>query len=231
MRVRLVTLVVPLVAVIVPVAGAAAPAQPSIRLARRLPSVVRIGDTVTIAGRLAPAPPQRPTIALQGRRLRSWLTLARTRPTHAGRFTLRWHVRDGTLTGPLQLRVLALGGGRIVAATQPVTAGVGPRVVRCAAPVPPGTDIPAGDGWIVGGLYDEGGPFPGIDQCSSSAYTITATASDGTVAATQAVAGDQSYTLVVPAGTYALSASHLCRGQATVTAGQQTVANTICAFP
>ena len=230
MRVRLVTLVVSLVAVIVPVAGAAAPAEPSIRLARALPSVVRIGDAVTIAGRLVSAPAGRPEIALQGRRLRSWLTLARTRPARA-RFVLRWHVRPGTLTGPLQLRVAALTGGRLLAATHPINVGVGPAKTRCAAPAPPAVDIPVGDGWIVGGLYDEGGPFPGIDQCSSEAYTITAKASDGSVAATQTVPGDHSYTLVVPAGTYALSASPGCRGQATVSPGKQTTADTICALP
>ena len=230
MRLRLLMLLMSLAAV-VPVAGAATLAQPSIRLARHLPNVVRIGDTVTVAGRLAPAPPGRPAIVLQGRRLHSWLTLARARPTHAGRFVLRWHVRPGTLTGPLRLRVAALARGLVLAATAPVDAGVGPAATRCAPPAPPGNDIPAGDGWIVGGLYDEGGPFPGIDQCSSSAYTITATASDGTVAATQNVPADQSYTLVVPAGSYALSATHLCRGEATVTAGQQTDANTVCAFP
>jgi hypothetical protein len=111
-----------------------------------------------------------------------------------------------------------------------VTVGVGPAFVRCSAPVPPAINIPAGDGWIVGGLYDEGGPFPGIDECSSSGYTITATVADGTVAATQTVAGGHSYTLVVPAGKYTLNA-RFCRGQATVTAGRQTAANTICAFP
>jgi hypothetical protein len=229
-RLRFATLASVSLAVIVGVAPAGGTARPSIRLARELPSVVRIGDTVTVAGRLAPGRRDRPAIALQGRRLRSWLTLARTRATRAGRFALRWPVRAGTLTGPFQLRVVALAGGRVLAATRPITVGVGPRFVRCAAPVSPGT-VPAGDGWIVGGLYDEGGPFPGIDRCSSAEYTITATASDGSIAATQTVAGDHSYTLVVPAGTYALSAGNVCRGQATVDAGQQTQADTVCAFP
>lgn len=231
MRLRVVTVLSSLVAVVVPATAAAGAPGPSIRLARPLPGVVRIGDTATIAGRLVPAPPARSAIMLQGLRSPPWVTLVRARPTRGGRFVLRWHVRPGTLTGPLQLRVVWRAGGRVVVATHPVTAGVGPRFVRCAAPVPPTVDIPAGDGWIVGGLYDEGGPFPGIDQCSSSAYTIVATASDGIVAATQTVPGAHSYTLVVPAGSYGLSANPGCRGQATVTAGEQTVANTICAFP
>lgn len=207
--------------------GSAAP--PSIRLARPVPHVVRIGDTLTIRGRVQHTPP-RPSIALQTTRTQPWVTVARAWPASGGRFVLRWHVGPRTLTGPWLLRVAVLVAGRALTATHSVTVGVGSAFVRCAAPVPPAINIPAGDGWIVGGLYDEGGPFPGIDECSSSGYTITATAADGTVAATQTVAGGHSYTLVVPAGTYTLNA-HFCRGQATVTAGRQTAANTICAFP
>jgi hypothetical protein len=191
--------------------------------------VVRIGDTLTIKGHVTHAP-LRSWIALQATRTRPWTTIVRAHPMSGGRFVLRWHLSPGTRRGPLQFRVALLSGGRALAATRSVTVGVGPAFVHCAAPVPPAINIPAGDGWIVGGLYDEGGPFPGIDACSSSAYTITATASDGTVAATQTVAGLHSYTLVVPAGTYTLS-SRFCRGQATVRAGRQTKANTICAFP
>jgi len=203
--------------------------QPSIRLARRIPDVVRIGDTLTIRGRVTHAP-ARSWIALQAERAHPWTTIVRAHPTSGGRFVLRWHLGPSTRTGPLQFRVAVLTAGRALTATHPVTVGVGPAFVRCAALVPPAINIPAGDGWIVGGLYGEGGPFPGIDACSSSPYTVTATASDGTVAATQTIAGLHSYTLVVPAGTYTLSA-RFCRGQATVTAGRQTKANTICAFP
>ena len=207
--------------------GSAATA--SIRLARPVPDVVRIGDTLTIRGRVTHAPP-RPWIALQTMRARPWVTVVRARATGGGRFVLRWHVGPRTLTGPWLFRVAVLVAGRALTATHSVTVGVGPAFVRCSAPVPPAVNIPVGDGWIVGGLYDEGGPFPGIDECSPSGYTITATAADGTVAATQTVAGGHSYTLVVPAGTYTLNA-RFCRGQATVTAGRQTAANTICAFP
>lgn len=202
-------------------------ARPSIRLARPLPDVVRIGDTVTVTGRVTPA---RRRVALQALRGQHWVTRVRAWPARDGRFVLRWHLRPRTLTGPDLFRVAELVSGRAVTATRPVTIAVGAAFVRCAAPVPPAINIPAGDGWIVGGLYDEGGPAPGLDECSSTGYTITATASDGTVAATQTVAGGRSYTLVVPAGSYALS-SKFCRGQAAVTAGRQTVANTICAFP
>ncbi|MGI8505879.1 MAG: hypothetical protein ACR2MK_03580 [Solirubrobacteraceae bacterium] len=68
-------------------------------------------------------------------------------------------------------------------------------------------NIPVGDGWIVGGAYIRGGPYPGLDECESQTYTATATdTSTGATAVTQTVAGGHSYTLVVPAGSYALGA-------------------------
>jgi hypothetical protein len=111
-----------------------------------------------------------------------------------------------------------------------VQSAIGPAPVLCAPPTPPAVNIPAGDGWIVGGRYTIGGPFPGIDVCDGDQYTVTATDANGVVQATQTVAGGQSYTLVVPAGQYTLD-SDFCRGMATVTAGRQTQADTTCAVP
>ena len=74
--------------------GSAAP--PSIRLARPIPDVVRIGDTLTIRGRVTHAPP-RPWIALQTTRAQLWVSVARARPTSGGRFVLRWHLGRRTL--------------------------------------------------------------------------------------------------------------------------------------
>ena len=91
-------------------------------------------------------------------------------------------------------------------------------------------NVPVGDGWITGGLYGEGGPYPGFDECSSEPYTETATDGSGMVVSSQNVAARHSYTLVVPAGSYALKSGG-CRGMATVKAGRETKANTYCLYP
>jgi hypothetical protein len=92
-------------------------------------------------------------------------------------------------------------------------------------------NIPAGDGWIVGGAYGIGGAFPGIDECLQQQYTVTATDANGKVQASQTVAGGHSYTLApLPAGEYTLRAG-ACMGTATVVAGKQTAANADCLYP
>ncbi len=92
-------------------------------------------------------------------------------------------------------------------------------------------NIPVGDGWIVGGAYGIGGPYPGLDQCIQEQYTVTATNPAGLIAATETVAGGHSYTLApLPAGSYTLRAG-ACTGSATVTAGHQTTANADCLYP
>ena len=90
--------------------------------------------------------------------------------------------------------------------------------------------MPSGDGWITGGVYGEGGAFPGMDACLSQRYTIEALDSGGSVAARETVPGGHSYTLVMPSGSYTLMSGG-CRGRATVRAGQQTKANTFCLYP
>jgi hypothetical protein len=97
--------------------------------------------------------------------------------------------------------------------------------------VPPAVNIPVGSGWIEGGVILEGGAFPGLDECQPQPYTVTATNSAGVVATTMSVSGGHSYTLApLAAGTYTLT-SGACRGQATVIAGQGTMANTYCLYP
>jgi hypothetical protein len=118
----------------------------------------------------------------------------------------------------------------MLARTKPVQSGIGAAPQYCAPPAPPAVDIPVGDGWIVGGRYNEGGPFPGIYVCDTQDYTVTAIDANGTVQATRPVAGGHSYTLVLPAGTYTLK-SDFCTGMATVAAGQQTAADTVCSVP
>ena len=209
--------------------AASAPAhKPSISLSKTLPSVVRIGERVSLAGRLTGAP-RRTQVMLEAKRTSRWTVLARAQFLE-GAFKLRWRVPNSAAIGPLSWEVVARTGDRVVASTPPAQAGVGPAAVYCAAPVPPAVDIPVGDGWIVGGLYFQGGPYPGILSCESQRYTITASTPSGAVAASQNIAGGHSYTLVLPAGSYTLK-SNFCTGSATVTAGKQTHADTFCAVP
>lgn len=142
---------------------------------------------------------------------------------------------SGAVTHPpaharVQLQGLALLRGRRPIATSAATPVlVGAAVVPChPAAAPP--DLPAPAGWIAGGVYLEGGPAPGIDQCQRTPSTVTATSGSGSVVASQALEGCGGYALVVPAGAYQLR-DGACRGQATVIAGRRTVADTDCSIP
>lgn len=172
---------------------------------------------------------------LQGRKTTGpWRDLARfPLPRGGGSFRIRWRVWAGFSFEPLSLRLAILVRGRVGAATIPVHSIVGPAAIKCIPPVPPTVDIPAGDGWIVGGAYIRGGPYPGLDECESQTYTVTATdTSTGAAAATQTVAGGHSYTLVLPAGSYTLRAGGCTTAAAvTVQAATQTVADAYCDVP
>lgn len=216
--------------VVASVAAASSPAAPppSITLSAPLPSVVRVGSTLTVSGHVRHARgASRARLWLK--RSTAWSPVAAA-PIRRGRFTLSWQVPSSQTPGLVSFRVSARSRGRVLARTKPVQSAIGPAPVLCAAPVPPAVNIPVGDGWIVGGRYNVGGPFPGIDVCDGDPYTVTATDANGVVRATQTVAGSHSYTLVVPAGQYTLN-SDFCRGTATVAAGEQTQADTICAVP
>lgn len=206
-----------------------AAAPPAIRLAKALPNVIRIDAELRITGRVEHAPPHTRAV-LELKRTSAWRVLARATVRRDGAFTLKWRLPSKLLTGPSSMRVAAVQDATLLAATRAEQVGIGPKAVYCAPPVPPAVDIAVGDGWIVGGRYGEGGPYPGIYACDGDAYTVTATAASGMVAATQQVAALHSYTLVVPAGTYTLD-SDGCHGSATVTAGKQTTANTYCLYP
>lgn len=216
-------------------ADALAAARPTsgpgaIVLSAPLPTSAHQGDTVTITGRVRRARRARTAVLELMRPPGAWRAAATGRVGSTGRFTLRWSVPGSAHVGLVTLRVIARRGHATLARTGPTQSAIASAPVLCAPPVPPAVDIPVGDGWIVGGLYNVGGPFPGIDECDGSAYTVTATDSSGVVQATQNVAAGHSYTLVVPAGAYTL-ASGFCRGSATVTAGQQTKADTVCPVP
>jgi hypothetical protein len=211
--------------------AASAASSPKIAVSRPLPALVRIGQTVTVKGRVRHAR-SNASLALQGRGAdATWTAVATARASRRGRFSIHWTVPSSERIGPLSLRVAELSRDRVIARTGATQSAVGPAPVYCTAPVPPAVDIPVGDGWIVGGLYLEGGAFPGILQCEQQAYTIRALTSTGTVAASMQVAGGHSYTLVVPAGSYTLRASTCGFGSATVKPGKGTTANTYCPVP
>lgn len=200
----------------------------SIRITKPLPAVIRVNQFVTVAGTV-PGAPRGSQIALELKRSAGWSSAASERVGKPGPFKLGWRV-TGRPYVEATYRVLVSRNRTVLAATPPKNVAIGPAAVYCKPPVPPAVNIPVGDGWIVGGLYGEGGPFPGIYACSSQPYTVTATNRAGAVVASQHVAALHSYTLVVPAGKYTL-ASDGCHGTATVTAGKQTKANTYCLYP
>lgn len=202
--------------------------QPRVVLSKPPPGLIRVGQHVTVTGRVRRAPAHT-WAALQTGGHPRWTTVARASLGAQAAFTIRWHVSGSA--GPLRLRVAALREGRVIAATRPRRSAVGPKAIYCAPPVPPAVDIPVGSGWIVGGLYLEGGPYPGIFECEQQRYTINVETPSGRTVARQTVAAGHSYTLVVPAGSYKLRSNVGCLGSATVTAGHQTKANTICNIP
>ena len=203
-------------------------------LTHPLPPVARQKQTVIIRGEAKRLSDVR--IELEGKRMYvkpapPWKVLAAVGTTSGGRFALRWRVAPHERVGPISLRVVARRVRRVVAATRPSRSWVGPAPVYCAAPPPIMQDIPVGDGWITGGDYIEGGPYPGIYRCESQTYTVTASNRAGQVLSRQRVCGCQSYALFLPAGHYRLTVSPCGSGQATVTAGEGTHADSACPVP
>jgi hypothetical protein len=184
---------------------------------------VRLGQMVTVSGTIA-HPPAHARIQLQGRTTAAWHALL-TVSVGGEKYMLHWHVR----ATPFQLRAVLLSGRQPIAASAAASVLVGSAIVRCH-PAPAPTELPAGDGWIDGGVYLQGGPAPGIDQCQSRSSTVTATSASGYVVASQDLAGGGGYALVLPAGTYELHDGE-CIGDATVIAGHRTVADTDCDVP
>jgi hypothetical protein len=184
---------------------------------------VRLGQVVAVSGTVN-HPPAHARIQLQGHTTAAWHTLL-TASSRGDKFTLHWHVQ----AREFQLRAVLLSGRRRIASSAVASLLVGSAIVRCHPAAAP-ADLPAGDGWIEGGIYLQGGPAPGIDQCQSTSSTVTATSVNGYVVARQNLAGGDGYALVVPAGTYQLQDGE-CTGEATVITGRRTVADTDCDFP
>jgi hypothetical protein len=184
---------------------------------------VRVGQVVAVSGTATHAPAGA-RVQLQGRLTAGWQVLV-TVSLHGQRVTLHWHVR----TREFQLRLALLSRRHRVATSAVSSVLVGSAIVRCR-PAPAPAQLPAGDGWIQGGVYLQGGAAPGIDQCQSSASTVTVTSGGTDMVASQALAGGDGYALVLPAGTYTLRDGE-CTGHATVITGRRTVADTDCDFP
>jgi hypothetical protein len=184
---------------------------------------VRLGQVVAVSGTVT-HPPDHARVQLQGRTTAAWHALL-TASFRGDKFTLHWHVR----ARQFQLRVVLLSGRHPIATSAAASLLVGSAIVRCHPAAPP-ADLPTGDGWIDGGVYLQGGPAPGIDQCQSRSSTVTARSASGYVMASQNLAGGDGYALVVPVGTYQLQDGE-CIGSATVVAGHRTVADTDCDFP
>jgi hypothetical protein len=184
---------------------------------------VRQGQLVAVSGTVTHLSAHG-RIELQGRLTAGWHTLLRV-PLKDDAFTLHWHVRGRDF----QLRAVLLSDAGRVATSAVAPILVGSAIVRCR-PAPAPTHLPAGDGWISGGVHLLGGPAPGIDQCQSSPSTVIATSAAGNRAASLSLRGGDGYSLVLPAGSYRLRDGQ-CRGTATVIAGRRTVADTDCDFP
>jgi hypothetical protein len=184
---------------------------------------VRLGQAVVVSGTVT-HPPAHARIQLQGRTTAAWHALL-SMSFRGENFTLLWHVR----VREFQLRAVLFSGRHRIAASAVASLLVGSAIVRCRPAAAP-ADLPAGDGWIEGGVYLQGGPAPGIDQCQSGSSTVIASSVSGSVVASQNLAGGDGYALVVAAGTYQLRDGE-CVGEATVSAGRRTVADTDCDFP
>ncbi len=204
-------------------------AQPRVRLANGIPTLLAAGEAVRLRGRVIAALAGE-RIALEDRPQTGgrW-SIAKRAPIRDGRFELSW---KPPADSSLALRIALRASGRVLALSTTVAMRVGAAPVYCPRASPP-SELPAGDGWILGGLYDSGGPAPGVFDCQRGPYEITALDEAGEPAAMEQVSGND-YVLVLPPGNYQLAANEsscLSEAAATVVAGKGTLANTICNIP
>jgi hypothetical protein len=205
-------------------AGATAGRAPVVTVAPPLPQAVRGGATVVVSGRIRNAPAG-VAVVLEQKAASGWRVLVRGR-IEASRFTLRWRPHA---PGLIKVRAALRLHSRDLAVSAAGQVVVGQAPVYCAAATPPAS-LPAGDGWIGGGVYIDGGPYPGIHACASGDHTVTVLDRAGNTVATQHVPDGESYAIVLPAGGYTLS-SGFCRGSATVVAGVESQADILCFVP
>ena len=208
--------------------AAAAARPPAVHLNGGVPTLLRAGERLTLSGRVLRVPRGARIVLEVGGSSGGWRKVASAR-VRRGSFKLGWTPPAGAT---LTLRLTLRAHGRVLAYSSKLTLGVGPAPQYCPQARAP-TSVPAGDGWITGGLYDSGGPAPGIFDCQSGPYAIDAVDEAGESTATQEVAG-QNYLFVLPAGSYELEAkesSCFSEDPVTVLAGKGTAANTICDIP
>ena len=204
--------------------GLSAARHPAVVLDEGVATRLAGGERLSIAGRVSAAPAGA-RMVLEVRSSSRWRIVAHARE-RGGRFTISWLP---PASSTLSLRLALRAGGRVRALSSVVRLRTGRAPVYCRqAPKPSG--VPAGDGWVVGGLYDSGGPAPGIFECSSAAYSIVALDEAGEVVKTVQVAGGRGYAIVLPAGSYELRSSDSCFSEeaVTVVAGRSVRADTIC---
>jgi hypothetical protein len=212
--------------------GLAAPAlaAPQVRLIGGIPTLLAAGESVKVSGRVLHGP-RAARIVLEDRPAgRTW-RVARRGSVRAGVFRLLWTPPAGAA---LKLRFTLRAGGRVLARSTTLELRVGPAPRFCPTPAAPeASSVPAGDGWITGGLYDEGGPAPGIFACHSGPYSVSAVNEAGETTLTQQVGGT-GYALILPAGSYELEANEQsCFSEAAVTVqpDRGSALNVICQVP
>jgi hypothetical protein len=210
--------------------SAAAHGQIRPRVIASPPSQGRVGEVAHVSGRVRHAPRGARVVLEKHLAGGQWAVVALA-PLQGTRFSLDWQPK---VAGFVMLRLALRLSGHDLAISHTASALVGHANVYCSkAPAP--TNLPAGEGWITGGLYIAGGPAPGIFACEGGSHTVSVSDQSGAVVATQQVTGPASYTFILPAGQYKLSepGAGYCRSEqsVTVTAGAETKADTVCDVP
>jgi len=198
---------------------------PRVHFDDEVPTLLGGGETVTLRGTVKNTGAGA-AIVLEIREAGGrWKASVRA-PVHKGAFKLKWLPPAGRT---IALRFAVRRSRHLLTLSTTLTVRIGAAPQYCPMPRAP-TDVPAGDGWISGGLYRAGGPEPGTLACESGPYSISAINEAGTAVTTQEVAGSD-YTLIVPPGNYELDAmSGACYSEQTiiVVAGKGVQARTIC---
>jgi hypothetical protein len=195
-----------------------------VRVTAALPTTGQAGTAIRVSGRVTHAPTGAVARLERSPAAGRWVVLAAA-TIRSGAFTLRWTPAS---PGFLSIRVAVVRRHALLTATPPRTIAIGAAPVACTPP--PAPSLPAGMGAILGGVYNAGGPAPGIYACQGQANVVSLTDAGDATIATQQVPASGSYAFVVAPGTYGLSAG-FCRGSATVSTGRVTHADTVCAVP
>ena len=188
--------------------------------------VMRVGDTAVLNGTVTGVP-QGSLVVLQVRnRGGAWRRVARTPLQSGGGVHLLWHIGPAA-RGKIAWRVLIKRAGRVVGSTAPGQLLVGSPFVACRVPSSD-INVPAGEGAVVGGVYDWGGGSPGFDHCSTARYSAELLDGNGDTAASQSVAGGHGYALAVKPGSYIVQGAGCTGPQVRVTAGEISHADVYC---